>query len=296
MTDSIFEPCSERQAMMLDNRATFTVIGGAAGCLGIETEFLTDRGWVKFSDYEEGMLIANYFPDEHSIDFIRPEKLTAIPAKELIRFQSEDFDISVCEDHTFSYLENGELKDLPASLIYDCVTKFGGFSGELLCLSNELESYNLPMSNLIASKVPTTDGYKYCFHTYTGYFVVRQNGVAFVTGNSGKSYTLILDPLKYVFDSKYNAVMFRRTNVQLAGQGGLWQTARDVYSKIPKPYTPRFREKDMKVIFPRFTKDGELDLDSRGKVQDGAVIKFSHMEHEKNRFDYQGLNCGPLTQ
>lgn len=39
-----------------------------------------------------------------------------------------------------------------------------------------------------ASLVKTADGRQYCFETETGFFVVRQNGRIFITGNSGKTW------------------------------------------------------------------------------------------------------------
>lgn len=89
---------------------------------------------------------------------------------------------------------------------------------------------------------------------------------------SGKSYTLLLDPLKHISDPNYHAIIFRRTNVQLKGQGGLWQTCRAMYQQIPHPNKPIFKEQGMTVVFPS-----------------GATIKFSHLEHLKNIYDHQGL-------
>lgn len=43
------------------------------------------------------------------------------------------------------------------------------------------------------SRVPTTDGRKYCFTTSTGFFVARHDGRVFVTGNSGKSTVNIVE-------------------------------------------------------------------------------------------------------
>lgn len=286
---AIFEPCSERQALMLEKRATFTILGGAAGCLNVETEVLTEEGWIPFSDYKEGMKIANFFPEDYSIGYYIPEKFYAIPCKEFLKFTSKDFEITVCEDHTFSFIEDGEFTDLPASIIYTSIKNYGGYNGEILCTDGSGEGWHLPLSECSVSKVESSDGFKYCFSTLSGHFIVRQKGVPFVTGNSGKSYTMILDPLKYAHDPNFNAIVFRRTSVQLSGQGGLWQTARKVYSKIPKPHTPRFREKGMWAIFPMMNESGELILDARGKIQDGASIQFMHMEHEKNAIDHQGL-------
>ena len=234
-SEAIFEPCSPRQAMMLENRATFTILGGAAGCLSLDTEVLTENGWVSFSDYEEGTAIANYFPDEGSVGFYVPEKLYAIPCEEFLVFEIEGKKLKVCEDHTFSFIEDGIFTDLPASLIYNCFNNYGGFNGELLCVNEHGDGWHENLSCAKVYKEPSEDGFKYCFKTFSGYFIVRQDGIPFVTGNSGKSYTMILDPLKYVHDPNFNAIVFRRTSVQLSGQGGLWQTARSVYSKIPKP-------------------------------------------------------------
>lgn len=293
MSGSVFEPCSPRQAMMLEKRATFTILGGAAGCFGVETEVLTkNRGWVSVKEYRDGDDIATYFPEDGSIGFLPPGKLYAIPSDELLTFENGKVKMEVCEDHTFTYMNDGILEDLPASFIYNCVNTYGSFNGELVTVDHKDDVFyqqNIDLSDIKVGKTKTSDGYKYCFNTLTGYFIIRQNGTAFVTGNSGKSYTLLLDPLKYVYDPEFNAIVFRRTSVQLSGQGGLWQTANSLYSKIPAPYTPRFREKGMWVIFPRVDTEGNLILNQKGKPLDGASIQFMHMEHEKDRISHQGL-------
>lgn len=89
---------------------------------------------------------------------------------------------------------------------------------------------------------------------------------------SGKSFIMSMHPLQYIQDPKFNAIFFRRTTKQISGQGGLFDTARDMYSTLPEEVKPRFREKDYTAFFPS-----------------GAKIKWSHMEHEKNRIDHQGL-------
>ena len=40
------------------------------------------------------------------------------------------------------------------------------------------------------SRVQNTDGFKYCFHTSTGFFVARCNDTIFITGNSGKTTSI----------------------------------------------------------------------------------------------------------
>ena len=79
---------------------------------------------------------------------------------------------------------------------------------------------------------------------------------------SGKSYMMTMHPLQHVGDPRFNAIFFRRTTQQVSGQGGLFDTARNMYSQLPKSIEPRFREKDYRAIFPN-----------------GANIKWNHMEH-----------------
>lgn len=89
---------------------------------------------------------------------------------------------------------------------------------------------------------------------------------------SGKSYLLQLMPLAIIDDPKTNCIMFRRTTPQLKGQGGLFDTARGIYNELDKKFKPRFREKELEAIFPN-----------------GAKVKWSHMEYEKDKINHQGL-------
>ncbi|MCP4341355.1 MAG: hypothetical protein GY799_21370 [Desulfobulbaceae bacterium] len=89
---------------------------------------------------------------------------------------------------------------------------------------------------------------------------------------SGKSYLLNMIPLRYVDCPKFNGIVFRRTTVQLKGQGGMFDTAREIFTSIPKNSQPHIREYDLTATWAN-----------------GAKIKYSHLEHEKNKYDHQGL-------
>lgn len=93
--------------------------------------------------------------------------------------------------------------------------------------------------------------------------------IAFYGGaaGGGKSYALLLDPLYDIHNEKFGAVIFRRTTKQITSEGGLWDTATDLYSYLnAKP-----NNSDLNYTF-----------------ESGAKISFAHMEHEKNRLDWQG--------
>src|SRR6056297_1192112 len=100
--------------------------------------------------------------------------------------------------------------------------------------------------------------------------------VAFYGGaaGGGKTFALLLNPLYNSGNGKFGSVTFRRTTKQVTSEGGLWDTASDLYSSIGA--VPNQQQLNWK--FPS-----------------GAKIGFAHMEHEKNRYDWQGAQI-PLIQ
>ncbi len=89
---------------------------------------------------------------------------------------------------------------------------------------------------------------------------------------SGKSYLLQMLPLRYIDDPNTRCIMFRRTNPQLLGQGGIFELSQSMYSGLPKAHRPRFKRQPPEATFPN-----------------GATVRWQGMEHTKNKFDIQGL-------
>ena len=87
------------------------------------------------------------------------------------------------------------------------------------------------------------------------------------SAGGGKSYGLLLDPLRYVVHPKFGAVILRRTNPEIMNEGGLWDEACGLYL----PLGARARQDDKSFTFPS-----------------GAVISLSHLQHEKNVYGWQG--------
>ena len=80
----------------------------------------------------------------------------------------------------------------------------------------------------------------------------------------GKTYAILMEPLYDVHNPDFGAVVFRRTTKQVTSEGGLWDTATDLYS----PMGVKANQNDLTQRFPS-----------------GAKVTFAHMEHEKNRLD-----------
>lgn len=93
--------------------------------------------------------------------------------------------------------------------------------------------------------------------------IVIGGAAAFV----GKTFALLLDPLRHVHISDFGGVIFRRTSVQIRNEGGLWDTSTKLYGAVGAE--------------PR---ESSLDW----KFKSGAKISFRHLEYEKNKFDWQG--------
>lgn len=84
----------------------------------------------------------------------------------------------------------------------------------------------------------------------------------------GKTFTLLLEPLRHLLNNNnFGGVIFRRTSPQIKAEGGLWDTSMSLYSQVGG--TPKQSVNEW--VF-----------------EDGGKMKFSHLEHEKNKLDWQG--------
>lgn len=100
-------------------------------------------------------------------------------------------------------------------------------------------------------------------------FLSSPADIAIVGGAAfgGKTYGLLLEPLRHKENGDFSATIFRRTTVQIRNQGGLWDESKKLYAYCgATPYS-----QGLEWRFPS-----------------GARIKFAHMEHEDNRFDWKG--------
>ena len=101
------------------------------------------------------------------------------------------------------------------------------------------------------------------------YDVVIYGGEA----GGGKSWGLLLQPLQYIDVPGFKAVIFRRTSKQIMNPGGLWEAAEGLYGYFDNA-DPRISSLQW-----RFTNEKNKIISS---------VTFAHMEHEKNRLDWQG--------
>ena len=84
----------------------------------------------------------------------------------------------------------------------------------------------------------------------------------------GKTFTLLLDPLRDKDINNFGAVFFRRTTPQIKSEGGLWDSSIKLYNLVNGA---RSKESTYEWFFT-----------------DKSKLKFSHLEYEKNIYDWQG--------
>lgn len=100
-------------------------------------------------------------------------------------------------------------------------------------------------------------------------FLASKADIAFLGGGAGggKSYALLLEPLRHHNNELFRGVIFRRESPQITNPGGLWDESGKLYSLLsaePKMTTLEWR-------FPH-----------------GAVMKFAHMQYDSDVFSWQG--------
>jgi hypothetical protein len=83
----------------------------------------------------------------------------------------------------------------------------------------------------------------------------------------GKSFALLMEPLRHVDKPGFGGTIFRRTSKQVEAEGGLWDTSGLIYPFVGA--IPKVGDLDWR--FPR-----------------GANVGFAHLQHEKNKLDWQG--------
>lgn len=83
----------------------------------------------------------------------------------------------------------------------------------------------------------------------------------------GKTFGLLLEPLRHFDNSKFGAVIFRRLGTQIRNEGGLWDESEGLYGSIGAG-----------------PKESTLQWDFKS----GMRVKFAHLQYEKDLLSWQG--------
>lgn len=90
----------------------------------------------------------------------------------------------------------------------------------------------------------------------------------------GKTFALLLEPLRHVHNPRFGAVCFRRELTRVTAEGGLW----DESSALYRPFGVRSRQSPrLEHVFPS-----------------GARLQFGHLEHEDDKDSWAGAQVALL--
>lgn len=84
----------------------------------------------------------------------------------------------------------------------------------------------------------------------------------------GKTYSLLLEPVRHIGNPHFGAVIFRKESVQIMNQGGLWDTSFELYSQINAT--------------PRYAPHPHWDFPSN------ANVTFNHISRDSDLLNWQG--------
>lgn len=85
----------------------------------------------------------------------------------------------------------------------------------------------------------------------------------------GKTFGILLDPLRHVGNKDFNAVIFRRNYIQITAPGGLWDSSTKMYGLI-------------KGAIPFKTPKMHWDF------KEGSTVSFVHLGSDKDCLSWQG--------
>lgn len=100
--------------------------------------------------------------------------------------------------------------------------------------------------------------------------IVVYGGSAF----GGKTWALLLEPLRHIDNKDFGAVIFRRTIPEITNEGALWDEAAKIYPLLGG----KSNENDKQYKFPK-----------------GGRVSFSHMQHEKDKLSWKSSQI-PLIE
>lgn len=87
------------------------------------------------------------------------------------------------------------------------------------------------------------------------------------SAGGGKTWALLLDPLRHIGNPRFGGVIFRRTSPQIRNEGGLWDESCQLYPLLGA----EARETVLDWKFPA-----------------GARLKFAHLQYEADKLSWQG--------
>lgn len=237
----------------------------------------------KFDPYAVGMILGSCYnqfkhvPEEYKLASVQDRFNLINGLMDLAGHVSGDGTVSMLiesellrHDATF-LLQSLGYRVFPAEVPkdrypYSVEVRGAGLDRLFSCTSKSSRAKSEPVLNEVVSITEAGHDFATCIS-------ISGEDKLFITSNfipTHNTFTSLLIALKFMQHPMATGVIFRRTSTMLKSAGGIWQEAIRLYSDI-YPKGLKIRTKDSEIVFPN-----------------GAVLKFSHMQHESNMYDHKG--------
>lgn len=117
MERKVYSPASKPQEDFINATEDIVIYGGSMGCVPPSTEFLTDKGWVRFDSYEKGMNVAQYCPHSDRITFTDKVEYVKLPSTGFSRLSGRGMQMTLSDEHRVLYWNQigGRPREIPFS-------------------------------------------------------------------------------------------------------------------------------------------------------------------------------------
>jgi len=85
------------------------------------------------------------------------------------------------------------------------------------------------------------------------------------SAGAGKTFAIILNLVKFAVRQNSTQVVFRRTSTQLRQNGGIWQEATQIFTRMFGKEAV-IRNRDLEIFLPKYN----------------STIKFSHLQYDSD--------------
>lgn len=164
----------QRKYMHMIENCNLTIATGLAGCVDKDTEFMSETGWKKISEYVVGDKVMQVSQQGLLANFVTPQEYIKLPCKEFYHFKTDrGIDQMLSEEHNVAYTikDSEKLNKKTVSEILNTSTK-NGFLGKIPTVYNYSGfSLNLSESEIRLGVAIKADAY--LATESTGRFVFR---------------------------------------------------------------------------------------------------------------------------
>lgn len=183
--------------------------GWKPGCVDADTEFLSQRGWKRISEYQPGDMVTQWDLEDNCEELVWPSAYHTPLETQAIAIQADGVDQLLTLDHMVAmhgHTPNNPLCKVSAERLlewHDAKPLLRGHTlswerqtknvylptlegGKVACVQIEQGSGKIRLVNLPEKQ------HFFCFTVQSGLLVLRRNGKVFITGNCGKTFGTVL--------------------------------------------------------------------------------------------------------